>query len=87
MLKSSVKDVNYLLADGEAAAGPKRVDEVLNEVDLVMGKIDNEELAALAGKLGGAKGADAVGKVWAEEAKRLVDAGRIKNGEVKVLVL
>lgn len=86
VLKSSVKDVNYLLPEGEAAAGPKRVDEVLNEVDLLMGKIDNEQLAALAGKLGGAKGVDAVGKVWAEEARRLVDAGKLLDGEVKALV-
>ena len=85
VLKSSVKDVNYLLPEGEAA-GPKRVDEVLNEVDLVMGKIDNEELAALAGKLSSAKGVDAVGKVWAEEVKRLIDAGRIKDSEAKALV-
>lgn len=85
VLKSSVKDVNYLLPAGETA-GAKRVDEVLNEVDLVMGKIDNEELAALAGKLGGAKGVDAVAKVWAEEVKRLLGAGKIKDGEVKALV-
>ena len=86
VLKSSVKDVNYLLPEGETAAGPKRVDEVLNDVDLVMAKIDNEELASLAGKLGGAKGVDAVASVWAEEAKRLVDAGKLKDGEVKTLV-
>lgn len=85
VLKSSVKDVNYLLPEGEAASA-KRVDEVLNEVDLIMGKVDNEELAALAGKLGGAKGVDAVGKVWAEEVKRLVDAGKVKEGEVKALI-
>ncbi|KAG6991050.1 cell wall acid trehalase [Physcia stellaris] len=85
VLKSSVKDVNYLLPAGETA-GAKRVDEVLNEVDLVMGKIDNEELAALAGKLGGAKGVDAVANVWAEEVKRLLGAGKIKDGEVKTLV-
>ena len=86
VLKSSVKDVNYLLPEGEAAAGPKRVDEVLNDVDLVMAKIDNEELASLAGKLGGAKGVDAVASVWAEEAKRLVGAGKLKDEEMKTLV-
>ena len=85
VLKSSVKDVNYLLAEGEATAGPQRIDEVLNEVDLVMGKIDNEELASLAGKLGGAKGVDAVGKLWAEEVEKLKGAGKIKDGEVKAL--
>lgn len=85
VLKSSVKDANYLLPDGETA-GPKRVDDVLNEVDVIMAKVDNEELAALAAKLGGAKGVDAVGKVWAEEVKRLVEAGKIKDADVKALI-
>ena len=85
VLKSSVKDVNYLLPDGETA-GPKRVDDILNEVDLVIAKIDNEELAALAAKLGGTKGVDAVGKVWAEEVNRLVEVGNIKEGDVKALI-
>ena len=83
VLKSSVKDANYLLSEGETPSA-KRVDEVLNGVELVMGKIENEELAALAGKLNGVKGAD-VAKVWGEEVKRLVGAGKVKEGEVKAL--
>jgi len=84
VLKSSVKDVNYLLPKGQTADA-KRVDQVLNEVEAVMGKLDNEELAALAGKLGNAKDVDGVGQAWREEVKRLSDAGKIKEGEVKVL--
>ena len=84
VLKSSVKDVNYLVPEAQAVdAG--RVDLVLNDVEVVMGKLDNEELAALAAKLGGAKGLEAVGKVWGEELERLSNAGKIKDGEVKVL--
>lgn len=83
VLKSSVKDANYLLPEGKTPDA-KRVDDVLNDVELIMGKIDNEELAALAGKLNGVKGPD-VGKVWGEEAKRLVGGGKVKESDVRVL--
>ncbi|KAJ5116742.1 Heat shock protein DnaJ N-terminal [Penicillium angulare] len=82
VLKGSVKDVNYF-ADGEASA--KQVDSVLTDVDLIMGKIDVDELAALAEKLTIAgKDGGAVKAAYTAEAKRLVDAGKLKDGEVKV---
>ena len=85
VLKSSVKDVNYLLPTGQAADA-KRVDEVLNDVEVVMGKIDNSEaLAALAGKLGSIKDVDGVRGVWEAEVKRLIDGGKLKEGELKIL--
>ncbi|KAL8694660.1 MAG: hypothetical protein Q9218_000755 [Villophora microphyllina] len=84
VLKGSVKDANYLLPDGEEA-GAKRIDEVLGDVELVMGKIDNEELAVLAGKLGGLKVATEVGDVWRKEVERLQEGGKLKAGEVKIL--
>ncbi|KAI4123847.1 MAG: hypothetical protein LQ347_005993, partial [Umbilicaria vellea] len=46
VLKGSVKDANYLQATGDPT--PAHIDAVLNDVELVMAKIDNEELAALA---------------------------------------
>ena len=85
VLKASVKDANYLLPAGEEASA-KRIDQVLNEVEAVMAKIDAEEMAGLAGKLGGTKVAEEVGRVWSEEAKRLVGAGKIKEGELSVLI-
>ena len=84
VLKSSVKDVNYFVASGDASAA--HIDAVLNDVELVMGKVDNEELAVLAGKLNGKKGGGEVKGVWAEEVKRLVGARRMKEGEGKTLV-
>ncbi|KAI9870208.1 MAG: hypothetical protein M1830_004533, partial [Pleopsidium flavum] len=83
VVKSSVKDVNYFAESG--AASPAQIDAVLNDVDLVMSKIDNEELAALAGKLGNKKSPVDVRAVYVEEIKRLVDAGKLKNGEAKTL--
>lgn len=84
VLKSSVKDANYLLPAGETADA-KRVDGVLDDVEVVMKKLDDETLAALAGKLGKVKDAEGVGKVWGEEVKRLLEGGSLKEGEVKVL--
>lgn len=83
VLKGSVKDVNYF-ADGTPDA--KVIDAVLNDVELVQGKIDPDEIAALAGKLNGLKVKDEVKKVWSDEVKRLVDAGKLKDGEAKTLV-
>lgn len=82
VLKGSVKEVNYF-ADGEAS--PTQVDSVLTDVDLIMSKIDTDELAALAEKLTIAgKDGGAVKAAWGDEAKRLAEAGKLKEGEVKV---
>ncbi|KAJ5594639.1 uncharacterized protein N7459_000847 [Penicillium hispanicum] len=83
VLKASVKDVNYFADGGEPSAS--QVDSVLTDVDLIMGKIDTDELAALAERLTIAgKDGSAVKAAYATEAKRLVEAGKLKDGEVKV---
>ena len=83
VVKGAVKEVNYF-ADGEASAA--QVDGVLSDVELIMSKIDVDELAALAEKLTIAgKDSGAVKATYTAEAKRLVDAGKLKDGEVKVL--
>jgi DnaJ family protein C protein 2 len=83
VLKGSVKDANYFVTGGDAGAAA--IDSVLNDVELVQGKIDPDECAALAGKLNGLKLADEIKSVWSAEVKRLVDAGKIKDGEAKTL--
>jgi DnaJ family protein C protein 2 len=81
VLKGSVKEVNYF-AEGEASAA--QVDSVLTDVDLIISKIDAEELAGLAERLTAAgKDGAAVKNVWAEESKRLVAASKLKEGETK----
>ncbi|KFY23459.1 hypothetical protein V493_05846 [Pseudogymnoascus sp. VKM F-4281 (FW-2241)] len=82
VLKGSVKDANYFVS-GDAPAST--IDGVLNDVDLIQGKIDADEIAALAGKLNGLKVADEIKGVWSEEVKRLVAAGKITEGDVKTL--
>ena len=86
VLKSSVKDANYLLPAGQEAPA-KRVDDVLNDVEAVMAKLEPEEMAALAGKLNGLKVADEVALVWSDEVKRLMEAGKLKDGQVKALAV
>ncbi|KAH8689912.1 putative ribosome associated DnaJ chaperone Zuotin [Talaromyces proteolyticus] len=85
VLKGSVKDVNYFAEGGDASAA--QVDAVLNDVEVIMGKINPEELAALAAKLSKA-GTDggAVKGVYTEEAKRLVGEGKLKETEIKFFV-
>ncbi|KAJ5885389.1 hypothetical protein N7495_009899 [Penicillium taxi] len=80
VVKGAAKDVNYF-ASGEATAA--QVDSVLNGVDQILTKIDVDELATLAERLtlAGKDGA-AVKAVYAGEAKRLVEAGKLKDGEV-----
>lgn len=83
MLKGSVKDANYFAA-GEPS--PIDIDSVLGDVETIQAKIDPDEIAALAGKLNGLKVADEIKSVWVGETKRLVEAGKLKEGDVKVLV-
>ncbi|PNY26308.1 Heat shock protein DnaJ [Tolypocladium capitatum] len=83
VLKGSVKDANYFAAGGDASAG--QIDAVLNDVELIQGKIDPDEIAALAGKLNGLTVADEIKAVWSGEVKRLVDAGKLKDGEAKTM--
>ncbi|KAK2624106.1 hypothetical protein QTJ16_006740 [Diplocarpon rosae] len=82
VLKGSVKDANYFVS---GAAPASTIDAVLNDVELLQGKLDPDETAALAGKLNGLKIADEIKSVWSGEVQRLVEAGKIKDGEAKSL--
>ncbi|BDD63881.1 DnaJ (Hsp40), sub C, member 2 [Monascus purpureus] len=85
VLKASVKDVNYFAESGDASA--QQVDSVLGDVELVISKIDSDELAALTERLNTA-GKDAAGvkSVYVAEVKRLVEAGTVKEGEAKFFI-
>ncbi|OJD12787.1 hypothetical protein AJ78_06664 [Emergomyces pasteurianus Ep9510] len=86
VLKGSVKDVNYF-AEGTDAT-PAQVDGVLNDVDLLISKISNEELAELAAKLVAAgKDAAAVKSTYGDVVKGLVGEGKLKEGETKFLTI
>lgn len=82
VLKGSVKDANYFVTGAPSAS---TIDGVLNDVELVQGKIDPDEIADLAGKLSGLKVANDIKGVWSAEVKRLVAASKLKEGDVKTL--
>ncbi|PHH58976.1 hypothetical protein CDD81_3980 [Ophiocordyceps australis] len=82
VLKGSVKDANYF-AEGDASAA--QIDAVLGDVELVQAKIEADEIAALAAKLAGLSAGAEIRAVWTGEAKRLVDAGKLKAGDLKTM--
>jgi len=83
VVKGSAKDANYFVSGDASAAA---ITAVVGDVELVLSKTDPEEIADLAGKLSGLKVADEIKGVWRDEVKRLVSAGRLKDGEAKSLV-
>lgn len=83
VVKGSVKDVNYFAEGGEAS--PKQIDEVLDDVDKVLGNIDADELADLVSKLNVAgKDAAKVKETFSATTSALVGAGKLKETDLKV---
>ncbi|KAF2743094.1 DnaJ-domain-containing protein [Sporormia fimetaria CBS 119925] len=83
VVRGAVKDANYFHAAGDAPAA--QIDKALNDVDLIITKIDNEELATLTGKLNGKKDAGEIKQIFQDEVARLVGAGKLKEGEAQSL--
>jgi len=83
VVRGAVKDANYFHSAGDAPAA--QIDAALNDVDLIITKLDNEELAAITAKLNGKKDVGEIKTVFAEEVQRLVGAGKLKEGEIKSL--
>lgn len=83
VVRGAVKEANYFHNGGDAPAS--QIDSALNDADLIITKIDNEELATLTGKLNGKKDAGEITKIFQEEVQRLVGAGKLKEGETKSL--
>ena len=81
VIRGAVKDANYFV-DGEAGAG--QIDGCLNDVDSLILKLDNEEVALLSSKLNG-KDKTAIKGVFQEEVARLVGEGKAKEGDFKYL--
>jgi DnaJ homolog subfamily C member 2 len=82
VVRGAVKDANYF-HDGEAP--PAQIDAALNDADLIITKIDNEELAELTSKLNENKDAASIKKIFQDEVARLVEAGKLNAGETKSL--
>jgi len=83
VVRGATKEANYFHAGGDAPAA--QIDAALNDTDLIITKIDNEELAALAAKLNGKKDAAEIKQIFVDQVKELVGAGKLKAGEAKSL--
>ncbi|KAI9717351.1 MAG: hypothetical protein M1828_007239 [Chrysothrix sp. TS-e1954] len=83
VVRNAPKDANYFHGAGDAP--PDRINNVLNDVDLVLAKVDPDELAELTSKLSIEKDAGKIQAVLGEEVKRLVGAGKLKDGDAKSL--
>ena len=83
VIRASVKDANYFLGEGEPSAA--QIDGALNDADLLIQTIDLEELAELTSRISLVKNPVEIREVFAEEVKRLVGAGKLKEGAVKSL--
>jgi DnaJ family protein C protein 2 len=83
VIRGAAKDANYFHASGDAPAA--QIDSALNDVDLLITKLDNEEIAALTAKLNGKTAAGEITQIFKDEVKTLVGAGKLKEGETKSL--
>ncbi|KAF2473519.1 zuotin [Lindgomyces ingoldianus] len=83
VVRAAVKEANYFHSGGDAP--PSQIDQALNDVDHIITKIDNEELADLTSKLSGKKNAGEITQIFKDEVQRLVGAGKLKEGEAKSL--
>ncbi|KAK5125830.1 hypothetical protein LTR85_012106 [Meristemomyces frigidus] len=82
VIRGAAKDGNYFV---DGTAGAKDIDAALKDTDDIIAKLDNEEIAALSAKLQGKTGKDAIKGVFQEEAKRMAEGGKAKEGEYKSL--
>jgi DnaJ family protein C protein 2 len=82
VIRGAAKDGNYFV-DGTAT--PAQIDSALNDVDALILKLDNEEIADLTAKLNGQTDKDTIKSAFADEVKRLIEAGKAKDGEFKSL--
>lgn len=82
-VRDAVKTANYFHADGDAPAS--QIDGALNDTDLILGKIDTDELATLKASLDGKTAASEIKQIFVDEVKRLTEAGKLSAGEVKTL--
>lgn len=83
VIRGAVKDANYFHASGDAPAS--QVEAALNDVDAIIVKLDNEQIAALTAKLNGKKDAAEIKQIFQDEVKSLVASGKAQEGELKSL--
>lgn len=81
VVRGAAKDGNYFV---EGTASASQIDGALNDTDLLIAKLEPEDLALFSSKLNGKTGAE-VKTIFQEQAKSLIDAGKLKEAELKTL--
>ncbi|KAF3934401.1 Zuotin [Dactylellina cionopaga] len=84
VLRKSAEDANYFYADGSAP--PSIITNVLADVELLITKLDNEELDFVAKKLAGLKIADDVKTALADSIRDIVGKGSAREDDFKILL-
>ncbi|KAB8338798.1 hypothetical protein FH972_021743 [Carpinus fangiana] len=82
VVRGAVKDAGYFVAGTASAA---QIDAALNDTDLLLAKVDADELAALTARLGSEKDAQKVHAIFGETVAQLTAAGKLKDGEAASL--
>ena len=83
VVRGAVKDANYFV-EGEPSSSS--IDAVLNDVDVLLGKLEPDELQTLTNKLSGQKDGAKIKNLYKEEVERVKGAGKAKDGEMSSLV-
>ncbi|KAK9353551.1 DnaJ domain-containing protein [Lipomyces doorenjongii] len=81
-VKAAVKDANYFV-DGVASAAV--IDSTLDDVDLILEKIDDTDLVDFAQKLSGSTERDAVKTVFLDVIVDLISSGKAKPTDFKTI--
>ncbi|KAF3901890.1 Zuotin [Orbilia brochopaga] len=84
VLRKGAEDANYFHPDGAAPANV--INNVLADVELLITKLDNEELDVVAKKLGGLKVADDIKGVLVDVIHSTVSKGSAKESDYKALI-
>ncbi|KAF3166927.1 hypothetical protein TWF106_011685 [Orbilia oligospora] len=84
VLRKGAEDANYFHSDG--AAPPDVIANVLADVELLITKLDNEELDVVAKKLAGLKLSDEIKSVFVDGIRGSVSKGSAAEGDFKVLL-
>ncbi|EPS36519.1 hypothetical protein H072_9950 [Dactylellina haptotyla CBS 200.50] len=83
VLRKGAEDANYF--HGEGSAPSDVITNVLADVELLITKLDNEELDSLAKRLAGLKVGEEIKAVLVDGVHSIVSKGSSKDGDFKVL--
>lgn len=83
VIRASVKDANYFQEGGDAS--PAQIDAALNDLDTMLAALDFDGIAGLTAKLNDSKEPAKIKAAFVDEAKKLVGAGALKDGQLKSL--